>query len=91
MACDAPAVATLGELHADVPWLWLDCRGCRRRRAIVLAPLVIRWGPATSSDVLRANARCSACGHKGAGLMLPSWGGCSGIQGALPCPVDRAL
>jgi hypothetical protein len=45
---------------------------------------VIRWGPNASSDVLRQRARCTACGHKGATLTHPTWGGNS--IGFLPFP-----
>jgi hypothetical protein len=37
------------------------------------APFVIRWGPDTSSDALRKNLCCKACGHRGASLLHPSW------------------
>jgi len=40
---------------------------------MALAPLIIRWGPDTSSDKLRQCARCTACGHKGATLQHPGW------------------
>ena len=32
-----------------------------------------RWGMDASSDVLRRNARCSACGRRRATLQHPSW------------------
>jgi len=31
---------------------------------MAIAPLIIRWGPETSSDVLRRRARCSRCGNR---------------------------
>jgi hypothetical protein len=40
---------------------------------IAIAPLIIRWGPDSSSDMLRACARCTVCGHKGATLKHPGW------------------
>jgi hypothetical protein len=40
---------------------------------VAIAPLIIRWGPDASSDMLRRSARCSKCGTQGATLMLPSW------------------
>jgi hypothetical protein len=38
-------------------------------------PLIIRWGPITSSDMLRRSARCFKRGRKGAVLRHPSWAG----------------
>jgi hypothetical protein len=35
--------------------------------------LLIRWGMDASSDRLRASARCSRCGRKGAVIQRPSW------------------
>jgi hypothetical protein len=46
---------------------------------------VIRWGPNTSSDNLCRCARCTACGHKGATLQHPGWGGAD--LGFLPFPM----
>jgi hypothetical protein len=40
---------------------------------MALAPLIIRWGPDTSSEMLRQCARCTVCGHKGATLQHPGW------------------
>jgi hypothetical protein len=40
---------------------------------MAFAPLIIRWGPDTSSDRLRQAARCTQCGGKGAMLMHPSY------------------
>jgi hypothetical protein len=40
---------------------------------MAFVPLIIRWGPETSSDRLRHAARCSRCGGKGAMLMHPSY------------------
>jgi len=42
---------------------------------MALTPLIIRWGPDASSDMLRASARCSVFGRKGATLQHPSWAG----------------
>jgi hypothetical protein len=33
------------------------------------------WGPDASSDKLRAGARCTSCGGKGATLQRPGWAG----------------
>ncbi|CAN5490290.1 hypothetical protein BH10PSE7_BH10PSE7_33240 [soil metagenome] len=38
-----------------------------------LAPYVIRWGLDASSDMLRKNLRCTACGQRGAALQIPSF------------------
>jgi hypothetical protein len=35
---------------------------------MAIAPLVIRWGPAASSNLLRRSARCTRCGRKRAML-----------------------
>ena len=39
---------------------------------MALAPLMVRWGPDASSDLLRRSARCTYCGAKGADLQHPS-------------------
>jgi hypothetical protein len=52
---------------------------------MAFAPLIIRWGPDASSDVLRRNARCTRCGRKGAMLTHPSW--ISEDVGEQPFPV----
>ena len=52
-------VHSLGEIRRNTPWLWLNCPACRHYRPIALAPLIIRWGPDVSSDVLRRSARCT--------------------------------
>jgi hypothetical protein len=33
------------------------------------------WGPEASSDKLRAGARCTCCGGKGATVQRPGWAG----------------
>lgn len=69
-----PPVATLGQLQRNEPhWFWAHCEACRRSRALPLAPFVIRCGPDVSSDALRKNLRCVACGHRGACLQHPSY------------------
>ena len=69
-----PPIPTLGQLHRGEPhWFWACCDGCRRACPLPLAAFVIRWGPDTSSDALRQNLRCKACGHRGASLQHPSW------------------
>ena len=55
---------------------------------MALAPLIIRWGPDASSDVLRQRARCSKCGHQGATLQIPGWVG--GDIGSAPFPTGPA-
>jgi hypothetical protein len=47
---------------------------------------VIRWGAETSSDMLRERARRTACGHKGATIQYPEWGGAD--IGFLPFPTQ---
>jgi hypothetical protein len=70
-----PPVPTLGQLSRSPGWFWADCnnRDCTHRRPLPFVPFVIRWGPQTSSDVLRRNLRCTKCGHRGAATMMPSW------------------
>ena len=58
-------------------WVWVYYTRyvplCQHRAPMALAPLIIRWGPDASSDMLRQCARCTACGHKGATLGHPGW------------------
>ena len=58
-------------------------------RAVGLAVPVIRWGADASSDLLRQRARCMRCGHKGATIQHPGWGGAD--VGFLPFPTPQAL
>src|SRR5215831_17335546 len=88
---EAPMVriATLGELHRPPGWLWVICDRyppCQHRAPMALAPLVIRWGPDTSSDVLRRCARCQKCGHRSATLQHPGWVA-NGVAEWAPFPV----
>ena len=46
-------------------------------------------GADASSNVLRQRARCTACGHKGATLQHPGWGGAD--VGFLPFPVKERI
>jgi hypothetical protein len=81
---------TLGELQrGDGKWCWLYCERCLHKAPFAFAAAVIRWGPNASSDVLRQRARCTACGHKGATVTHPTWGGNS--IGFLPFPTDTEL
>jgi hypothetical protein len=68
---------TLEQMRKSAPWLWVNCANwqCRHKALMALTPLIIRWGPDASSDVLRASARCSVCGRKGGTLQHPSWMG----------------
>ena len=73
---DQPPPPTLGQIQREACWLWICCADplyCMHRRAVAVAPFVIRYGPDTSSDVLRKCARCTACGRLGATLQHPSW------------------
>jgi hypothetical protein len=87
-------VATLGELHRPPGWVWLYCARsvplCQHRAPMALAPLVIRWGPDTSGDVLRRCARCQKCGHKGATLQCLGWVG-NGVADWQAFPVDGLM
>jgi hypothetical protein len=78
-------VPTLAELHKGWTWVW--CERCLHRAPMAFVPLMIGWGPNTSSDKLRRSARCTACGHKGAALQHPSWVD-SGV-GFQPFPVEK--
>lgn len=70
-------VPTIGELRRECTWIWINCHGrnCSHSRPMALAPLIIRWGPDASSDMIRRNARCERCGGRGATIQGPSWGG----------------
>jgi hypothetical protein len=83
------ARTTLGDLHRATPWLWLYCEKCSHSSPLACAVAVIRWGAETSSDKLRRSARCTACGHKGATIQRPSWGGTD--VGFLPFPAGLLL
>ena len=70
------AVPTLGQIQRPPGWVWLICDRyppCLHRKAVALAPFIIRWGPDASSDMLRRCARCQKCGHRGATLQVPAW------------------
>jgi hypothetical protein len=66
---------TLGDLQRTTPWVWLWCERCQHHAPLACAVAVIRWGPDTSSDKLRAGARCTSCGSKGATVQHPGWAG----------------
>ncbi|MGA2817852.1 MAG: hypothetical protein ABSE67_16445 [Xanthobacteraceae bacterium] len=68
------AKTTLGH-HRATPWVWLHCEGCRHYSPLACAVAVIGWGADTSSDKLRRSARRAACGHSGAIIQHPGWGG----------------
>lgn len=79
----APAgnIPTIGDPHrGHSKWVWAICewpgqdgrQPCQHRSPVALAPLVIRWGPETSSDIMRRQLRCAVCGTKGCSLQTPS-------------------
>ena len=70
-------VSTLQELHRTSCWWWIHCTNsaCLHRAPVAIVPLIIRWGPDTSSNKLRHSARCARCGRKGITLQHPSWRG----------------
>jgi hypothetical protein len=86
---------TMGDIHKHDTWVWVYCehqtgpdhRPCGHSAPMAIAPLVIRWGPDASSDMLRRSARCTKCGGKGATIRTPSWGG--NVIGISPFPVER--
>jgi hypothetical protein len=69
------ATTTLGDLHRAMPWLWPNCERCQHHAPLACAVAVVRWGAGASTDVLRERARCTRCGHKGATIQHPAWGG----------------
>jgi hypothetical protein len=77
---------TLGELQRATPWVWLWCERCQHHAPLACAVAVIRWGPDTPSDRLRAGVRCTSCGRKGATLQRPGWAG--NHIGFQPFPAD---
>lgn len=64
---------TLGELQQATPWVWLWCERCQHHAPLACAVAVILWGPDACSDKLRAGARFTNCGNKGATLQHPGW------------------
>jgi hypothetical protein len=80
---------TFADLRKSVHWTWLYCARCNHGAPMTLAQFIIRWGADASSDLLRNNARCTACGHKGATLSHPGWGGTH--VGFLPFPVSPTI
>jgi hypothetical protein len=80
-------IPTLASLRRSTCWLWLYCKVCPHHAPQALAPVIIGWGPETSSNVLRQRAHCTRCGARGATLMHPTWGGED--VGLSPFPADR--
>ena len=72
-----PTPPTLAQMRRSCCWCWVQCSNCHclHSAPTALVPLIIRWGPEASSDMLRQSARCSRCGRKGAMLQHPSWAG----------------
>lgn len=64
----------------------LPARPCDHWAAIPLRPAMAHFGGDVPSERLRDALRCTACGHRGALLQLPSWGMSAGY-GSLP--LDR--
>jgi hypothetical protein len=58
---------------------------------MAITPLIIRWGPDTSSDRLRQCARCTACGSKGATLQHPGWAGAQVGFLPFPTPIEPSV
>ena len=80
---------TLGDLQRATPWVWVYCAKCPHHSPMACAVAVIRWGAETSSDKLRRCAKCTKCGHKGATIQHPGWGGAH--IGFLPFPVHKLV
>jgi len=68
----APPVPTFAELRQSSAWTWLYCNACGHSAPMAFVPLMIRWGPNASSDLIRERARCTQCSAKGATLSHPS-------------------
>lgn len=79
-------VPTLAELAQGSSWLWARCpeRECLHCAAIPLHAAMAHFGGDVSSDRLRSALRCTACGHKGGLLQLPSWGMSEGFRETAP-------
>jgi hypothetical protein len=71
----------------EFQWIWVYCTrwGCGHKAVMATAPLIIRWGPDDWREMTRPTLRCSACGHRGVTLQLPSWGG----AGWMAMPVEH--
>jgi hypothetical protein len=82
---------TLEEMRKSTPWLWVHCANsrCLRTVPMALTPLIIRWGPNASSDVLRRAGRCTRCGHRWVTLQIPGWAGAH--VGVAPFPVGSEM
>ena len=61
----APPAPMLEQLRRGHPWCWVVCERCLHRRPVAFVPLIIRWGPDASSNLIRRSARCTECGGKG--------------------------
>jgi hypothetical protein len=87
------AETTLGDLQQATPWIWLYCERCADTTHHWPVPCRSSAGERmhqvanASSDVLRQRTRCTACGHRGATLQHPGWGG--NDVGFLPFPNAR--
>jgi hypothetical protein len=78
MPIEPEATTTLRDLVADGGWVIVNCdnvQGCGRRVATRLTAFIQKYGPRESSNVVRANAVCLACGTKGCTITMPSWAG----------------
>src|SRR5262249_26376862 len=93
MAAPPPRPATLATLLASEPphWCWIDCvdLACGHRVAVQLADLAAAFGPNVTLPTLWRRFRCSACGHKGAVTVRPSW--VSLERGGQAFPTGRAM
>jgi hypothetical protein len=68
-----PKTGGCSEQRLGFGYLW--CERCQHHAPLACAVAVIRWGPDAPSDKLRAGARCTSCGSKGATLQHPGWAG----------------
>jgi hypothetical protein len=72
-------VATIGEIAAEVDWVWVFCEArlptgasCGHRSAVKLADAIAIFGADASTDAIRRKARCSVCGGKGQSAIKPA-------------------
>ncbi len=77
MAQHYDRIETIGQLADSQAnsWGWIVCNrlGCAHSVPVRWADLVTRHGAHTPIDAFRRALTCTACGHRGASTMMPSW------------------
>ncbi|MEI9885920.1 MAG: hypothetical protein WDN08_05350 [Rhizomicrobium sp.] len=79
---DAPDLANA--LGSTGGWIWANGWPCRCAKAIPLAALIARYGPAAKLEAVRLKMRCETCGKPPSSFTLPSPG-----KEPDPIPLDR--